>query len=389
MPLTHALWVGANIRGSVHFGVYQDRIILNPNAPGERPATAKAANIELNGISAVSCLVSAPYKASAPIRFAVRVVDFEGRIVGANSVTVNGGSHETLTVEFPPSAGRCGVEIETNLEPETTTTWAHAHIYRVTAHGIGQTPNFDDVVVLNHGVVSTDVSTSRPPSPLPSDAQCNICGSRRFARASSGRLSRFNTHPMCLECNSLERNRLIRLIYEQIPAARLKAAHALQFSGDNGVAPESFASLEITVYGKLNSIDMMSISRRDGQYDWIVANHVLEHIADDKVAVSELLRVLSPDGVIQLTFPDPIHLLETLDWGYADPLRNDHFRLYGSDFPRRLLGWYPQVKCLQVIGRDPVTGVNDIVYFISRSLPSLEPIATAARAMNGVPLLIA
>ncbi|MGB0865494.1 MAG: class I SAM-dependent methyltransferase, partial [Granulosicoccaceae bacterium] len=188
-------------------------------------------------------------------------------------------------------------------------------------------------------------------SPLRVSA-CNICGSTEFEPGPFGRMARNGALPRCSQCRSLERHRVIRQIYDAIPEELLASARALQFSFDPAPPEQRFKTLEVSQYGQENSLDMMDIDRKDGSYDWIIANHVLEHIRDDLLGLSELLRVLSDKGVIQLTVPSPSTELEY--WPIENPDDNiwEHYHGYGSDLPLRLASVLQGCFGLQVIGTD-------------------------------------
>jgi ubiquinone/menaquinone biosynthesis C-methylase UbiE len=51
---------------------------------------------------------------------------------------------------------------------------------------------------------------------------------------------------------------------------------------------------------------------KDGCFEKIICSEVLEHIPEDKLAVKELLRVLSKDGVIGISVPH--YLAESICW---------------------------------------------------------------------------
>ena len=64
--------------------------------------------------------------------------------------------------------------------------------------------------------------------------------------------------------------------------------------------------------------------------------HVLEHVRDDRRALSELHRVLRDDGRIVLCVPITLGRRETVEFGGPNPLLNDHCFDYGEDFEDRL-----------------------------------------------------
>jgi SAM-dependent methyltransferase len=45
----------------------------------------------------------------------------------------------------------------------------------------------------------------------------------------------------------------------------------------------------------------------DGSVDFVIANHVLEHLEDPIAALRNFMRVIRPDGVLFITLPDPAH----------------------------------------------------------------------------------
>ena len=86
--------------------------------------------------------------------------------------------------------------------------------------------------------------------------------------------------------------------------------------------------------------DICNLPFEDHSYDFIICNHVLEHIPDDGKAMSELLRVLAPGGTAILQVPydrERKHTFE--DDSITDPKERarifgqyDHVRVYGMDY---------------------------------------------------------
>lgn len=90
--------------------------------------------------------------------------------------------------------------------------------------------------------------------------------------------------------------------------------------------------------------DIKHIPYPDGHFDFIICNHVLEHIDDDYAAMKELFRVLNHNGKAILQVPWSPLLDSTIeDPNVTDPGQRealfgqfDHVRLYGKDYPSRL-----------------------------------------------------
>ena len=47
---------------------------------------------------------------------------------------------------------------------------------------------------------------------------------------------------------------------------------------------------------KVSKVDITKIPFENESFDFILCNHVLEHIQDDNLAVKELFRVMAPNG---------------------------------------------------------------------------------------------
>ena len=83
---------------------------------------------------------------------------------------------------------------------------------------------------------------------------------------------------------------------------------------------------------------------KDNFFDVIICNHVLEHVKDDQKAMSELFRVLKPEGFAILQIPISKTARETFeDFSITTPEdrekyfgQKDHVRIYGQDYKKRL-----------------------------------------------------
>ncbi len=185
--------------------------------------------------------------------------------------------------------------------------------------------------------------------------------------------------PRCQRCRSLERHRQLRQVYAQLPTAYLRELEVLQLSPDIGVEPSWFKSYEVSDYGGKNPLDLQAIDRADASYDLAICNHVLEHVADDRRGLSELLRITRPQGWVQITVPTPYTRAVTIDWGYPKPEAHGHYRGYGKDFLQRLSMASPEATALQVEAFDPVTGVGGYVYLWSKDRGLVERMRTWIR----------
>ncbi|MBR3623627.1 MAG: class I SAM-dependent methyltransferase [Selenomonadaceae bacterium] len=92
--------------------------------------------------------------------------------------------------------------------------------------------------------------------------------------------------------------------------------------------------------------DILNIQYKDETFDYVIMNHVLEHIEDMGKAVSEVKRVLKPAGKLILSFPicadcDTLELpnVKTPEERLQYYGQEDHVRLFGRDYLKIIEGF--------------------------------------------------
>lgn len=178
--------------------------------------------------------------------------------------------------------------------------------------------------------------------------ECPCCGhtSRQFA--SYGYNKRENV--LCRWCLSLERHRGLRLyFYEKTDLFKrdIKMLHIAPEDQLQKIFKEApnidYLSADLDMPTAMVKMDITDIQMPDNTFDVIVCNHVLEHIPDDHKAMSELYRVLKPNGWAILQTPMRNEPTTLEDLSITDPKeleriygQNDHVRTYGMDKKDRL-----------------------------------------------------
>ena len=85
--------------------------------------------------------------------------------------------------------------------------------------------------------------------------------------------------------------------------------------------------------------DITKLPFKENTFDYILCNHVLEHIENDNLAMKELFRVMKPGGhgIVQVPM-QPNRLMTYEDFSITDPKKRvkqfgqyDHVRWYGRD----------------------------------------------------------
>ena len=90
--------------------------------------------------------------------------------------------------------------------------------------------------------------------------------------------------------------------------------------------------------------DICNMPFKNNSFDYILCNHVLEHINDDKKAMMEIFRVLNISGTAILQVPINLNNKNTLEDNSITNKQEriekfgqyDHVRLYGLDYFKKL-----------------------------------------------------
>lgn len=178
---------------------------------------------------------------------------------------------------------------------------------------------------------------------------CPCCDTSFRKFLPSGHSPRENA--LCPKCFSLERHRLLWLYLQNETnffSDKLKLLHFAPepcFQKQFQEMPNlEYITTDLSVPGVTIHMDIMDIPFKNNYFDVILCNHVLEHVPDDRKAMSELYRVLKPNGWAILQVPLDIEREETFeDPSIVSPEerarffgQHDHVRMYGLDYKNRL-----------------------------------------------------
>lgn len=153
----------------------------------------------------------------------------------------------------------------------------------------------------------------------------------------------------CPACGCHDRERHLYLYLQA--AGLLKAMHGsrvLHFAPEAHLqrliaaeSPAEYVRADLMpVRAHVRRLDLTAIDLPSNRFDFVIANHVLEHVGDDAKALREVLRVLKPGGhaVLQTPFSArrPSKFEDPALRGEFERLQaygqEDHCRLYGADF---------------------------------------------------------
>jgi SAM-dependent methyltransferase len=227
----------------------------------------------------------------------------------------------------------------------------------------------------------------------PERVQCNVCGWK------GRRLVGNEWHPrtICPQCNSLVRHRLLFETLSRKPTLGVK--NLVKGKRVLHIAPESIIStllatdaakyiradlLRDDVDLVLDICNMKEVA--DRSFDLVVACDVLEHVPDDSAALREMNRVLAEGGWIIVTVPQKDKLPTTYEDGSVRTPegrkaafgQEDHLRIYGDDFPRRLEAHGFEVAVIDAKSFDQATVQRHVLF---PPILSKHPLATNHRKL--------
>lgn len=174
---------------------------------------------------------------------------------------------------------------------------------------------------------------------------CPCCGHhlRRFVF--------FRGQPiLCPWCGSLPRHRLLCLYLQNCTNLFRDRLTVLYFAPDAlerklRTSPNlTYISTDLDSPDAMVHMDITDIPFSDHTFDVIICSHVLEHVPDDRKAMSELYRILKRGGRAIILVPFELDRAAT----FEDPSvvdrkerirlfgQHDHVRRYGQDFITRL-----------------------------------------------------
>ena len=182
--------------------------------------------------------------------------------------------------------------------------------------------------------------------------ECPICGSHYRRFMPYGYVTS-REDALCPHCLSLERHRMIWLWLRECSTlfdSRPRLLH---------IAPEVslmrhfkrlYRGTKNYITADLESpladmhFDVQDIPLKDCSVDVVICNHLMEHVEDDRRAMSELYRILKPGGWGIVLVPEDRSRATTFeDDSITNPEERtrifgqyDHRRIYGRDYDTRL-----------------------------------------------------
>jgi SAM-dependent methyltransferase len=215
------------------------------------------------------------------------------------------------------------------------------------------------------------MSLNPPPSP------CSICGGTQFAAASNHRLASSGMPSRCQGCGSLERERIVRAVFNALPKPLFERAKCLRFEAD--------PTLNAAWFGELTTLDAQPAAAALGDlpsssYQWVFANLPLTSTGaqQEQRTLQGLLRVAGSGFVV---LGDGA-LADRYAPAEAQKPNQAERRLFGPKYTAALGAALPSCAVLELVALDSCSLSLDSVFIVSLDAGRLLEMAASVAEHN-------
>ena len=153
---------------------------------------------------------------------------------------------------------------------------------------------------------------------------------------------------MCGYCQAKERHRLLWLVLSALQhKVNFRTLKVLHFAPEVCLSSKlrnlsgEYRTADLDAPGVDHHVDICDLPFGAGQFDLVLACHVLEHVREDQRALGEIRRVLSTNGMAIL--PVPIVSGMTVEYPAPNPHEHMHVRAPGLDYYDRYKTMFSRV----------------------------------------------
>lgn len=169
----------------------------------------------------------------------------------------------------------------------------------------------------------------------------------RCDRVSVGGRRKMSVCPFCM---SNDRDRWIHYVITNYTDIYTEKGNILHIAPEKAISDKIRENKKckyitgdiISGYGDVE-VNVMNMQFENNFFNYIIMNHVLEHVEDERKAISELKRCLKKEGKLLISFPVWLEGKTIEDKQIVSPKerlkiygQEDHCRLYGIDAKERL-----------------------------------------------------
>lgn len=158
----------------------------------------------------------------------------------------------------------------------------------------------------------------------------------------------------CPSCGANDRDRLYKLYWQNIISNlnQTQKYNFIDFAPSQSLSKYlknipilNYRSADLFMNNVDDKVDIQDLPYQNDSIDFFNCSHILEHVFDDRKAISELYRILKPNGIgilmvpimltVTETIEDPLEKNEAIRWAKFG--QDDHVRLYNKqDYINRI-----------------------------------------------------
>ena len=164
---------------------------------------------------------------------------------------------------------------------------------------------------------------------------------------------RVNYNSNCPQCDSRSRHRGLSILLSKI--FENKQLSLLFFAPEKilmNVIQNSLEQIDVktTDYYSVDvdypNEDVQKLTFANASFNYVLCNHVIEHVPNDDEAFKEISRILKKNGSAVITIPGDYHIAKTVEFEQTDS--NGHFRHYGLEVIEKMQLYFSEVETIDL-----------------------------------------
>lgn len=159
----------------------------------------------------------------------------------------------------------------------------------------------------------------------------------------------YRENAVCSNCGCIDRERWLYYVIKNKTDISTLSGRILHFAPEESISDYiknndevDYYTADVVLGRAMHVTDITNMQYKDETFDYVICNHVMEHIIDEEKAVEEVKRVLKENGKWIFSFPICMEIKTYEDSSIISPEERlkaygqaDHVRLYGYDYKER------------------------------------------------------
>lgn len=190
---------------------------------------------------------------------------------------------------------------------------------------------------------------------------CNVCEGTSFVPGPDGRMSSTGLAPECATCGARERHRRARALTDTLFEVHDMGGGVFVNWGDQRcVAKDRFAIVRKAKLAAEGEPLLRTLP--DQSVTFVSCLNVLQSVEAPRQVIADLARVLTPEGMAILAYPNPMSRSRTVEFADGGASKAGARRVFGRDFEPVYAEIAPELIVFRAEIHDPFTRDRDLLY---------------------------